>query len=75
MSHGIKYQAELVKGLEACCDADHAGDLATQSTTRVICHFAEGLSLGSVKNKHLFRLQPQRLKLQLQLDFLKKMFV
>ena len=43
MSHGIKYQADSVKGLEAYSDADHAGDLATRrSTTGVICCFAEG---------------------------------
>ena len=43
VSHGIKYQADSVKGLEAYSDADHAGDLATRrSTTGVICCFAEG---------------------------------
>ena len=43
VSHGIKYQADSVKGLEAYGDADHAGDLATRwSTTGVICCFAEG---------------------------------
>ena len=43
VSHGIKYQVDSVKGLEAYSDADHAGDLATRrSTTGVICCFAEG---------------------------------
>ena len=43
VSHGIKYQADSVKCLEAYGDADHAGDLATRrSTTGVICCFAEG---------------------------------
>ena len=42
MSHGIKYQADSVKGLEAYSDADHAGDLATpRSATGIICRFAE----------------------------------
>ena len=44
VSHGIKYQADSVKGLEACSDADHPGDLATRrSTTGVICGFAKGV--------------------------------
>ena len=35
VSHGIKYQADSVKGLEAYSDADHAGDLATRRSTGV----------------------------------------
>ena len=43
VSHGIKYQVNSVKALEAYSDADHAGDLASRrSTTGVICRLAEG---------------------------------
>ena len=53
----------IQSGLEACSDADHA---THRSTTGVICHFAEGAVSWFSQNKHLFRFQPQRLKLQLQ---------